>query len=87
MKIRRMRFHSSTAEAVVPCEGGWIFASGLKTWGKAVRFWQRPNSPLKKWLSEAVQKVPDARQAKHAPAKAGVHVTMRRTSCTLNDEG
>jgi hypothetical protein len=27
---------------------------------------------LKKWLLEAVQKVPDARQAKHAPAKAGV---------------
>jgi hypothetical protein len=26
---------------------------------------------LKKWLLEAVQKVPDARQAKPVPAKAG----------------
>jgi hypothetical protein len=27
---------------------------------------------LKKWLLEAVQKVPDARQAKPVPAKAGI---------------
>jgi hypothetical protein len=27
---------------------------------------------LKKWLLEAVQKAPDAKQAKHVPAKAGV---------------
>jgi hypothetical protein len=31
-----------------------------------------PNSLLKKWLLEAVQKVPDARQAKLVPAKAGI---------------
>jgi hypothetical protein len=31
-----------------------------------------PDSPVKKWLLEAVQKVPDARQAKHVPAKAGI---------------
>jgi 1-acyl-sn-glycerol-3-phosphate acyltransferase len=37
------------------------------------------SSPLKRWLLEAVQKVPDARQAKSRG--------MRRTSCTLNDEG
>jgi hypothetical protein len=30
------------------------------------------NSPLNKWLLEAVQKVPDARQAKLVPAKAGI---------------
>ncbi len=34
----------------------------------------RAGSPLKKWLLEAVQKVPDARQAKLVPAKAGIQV-------------
>jgi hypothetical protein len=43
-------------------------------------------SPLKKWLLEAVQKVPDARQAKLVPAKAGIQSHNERTSCTLNDE-
>ena len=36
-------------------------------------------SDLEKRSQQAVQKCPYARRTKHAPAKAGVHVTMRRT--------
>jgi hypothetical protein len=34
------------------------------------------NSPLKKRLLEAVQRVPDARQAKLVPAKAGIQFNL-----------
>jgi hypothetical protein len=62
-------------------DGGAVFESGRRVPEKDVEEKGRgdPYQAVEKCLPEAVQEVPDARQAKSRG--------MRRTFCTLNDEG